>query len=318
MQSGSDNVSKSISSNNNGGLTFDSPERILGQGTFAIVYSGTLYCSGRPQKVAIKESKNPATVEGGVYPYESLRKERKIVERIARVVFESDHEIEAAHCLVEYYGSRTGFTSSYEYIMLVYGYANSGDLNKWILSNDFNWTTAYPIVNDITTGLNFLHQINIIHGDIKPENILLHREENGRLQAKISDFGLAKVKNDVIEGFGSVIYLAPEIFTRSAPHSEKSDIYALAVTLCEMAKKSIYVNMSDYHEFVRYILSGQREVIPNDCPKKIAHMITWGWAQSAQNRPTTDQYLSALKTGIDDISEELKRHAPIMTASSSL
>lgn len=81
--------------------------------------------------------------------------------------------------------------------------------------------------------LRFAHQQNLIHRDIKPDNILLTR--SGKV--KVADFGLAKALDDDLSmtasgtGLGTPFYMAPEQ-ARNAKHVDRrSDIYALGVTL---------------------------------------------------------------------------------------
>ena len=74
--------------------------------------------------------------------------------------------------------------------------------------------------------------INIIHRDIKPQNIIISREG----KVKVTDFGIAKASNSntiTSNAMGSVHYLSPEQ-ARGGYSDEKSDIYSLGVTIYEM------------------------------------------------------------------------------------
>ncbi len=89
---------------------------------------------------------------------------------------------------------------------------------------------------DILSGLEYIHNCQVIHGDIKPENILLNLNSRG-LVAKISDFGIAKFEREIIRGVGlggtgSPAYLAPECFYGKS--SQASDLYAVGVILFEL------------------------------------------------------------------------------------
>lgn len=97
------------------------------------------------------------------------------------------------------------------------------------------------IVAQIASGLNAAHRKRIVHRDLKPQNVIITRDDGGRLVAKLVDFGLAKV----IEGSldlsreGSLIgtprYMAPEQFQGcDVELGEAADQFALAVMTFEL------------------------------------------------------------------------------------
>ena len=100
---------------------------------------------------------------------------------------------------------------------------------------------AIAIAQQVADALTFVHEMGIIHNDLKTENLLLRRELGQDNIAKISDFGisrfrevvLAKARAKVTEGgflIGTFNCMAPEQFMAEPP-SERSDIWALGVTL---------------------------------------------------------------------------------------
>lgn len=100
-------------------------------------------------------------------------------------------------------------------------------------------------------GLEFLHSINIIHRDIKPQNILI-TEENGANVAKITDFGVASVydENDIVATTeGTFHFMPPEacdpnVFRISG---KAADVWALGVTLfCLCYNRVPYMAETDY------------------------------------------------------------------------
>lgn len=91
---------------------------------------------------------------------------------------------------------------------------------------------AVGISLQIASGLEAAHLNNIIHRDIKPQNILISKDGT----AKVSDFGIAKAaSSNTITGnaMGSVHYISPEQ-ARGGFSDGKSDIYSLGVTIYEM------------------------------------------------------------------------------------
>ena len=98
------------------------------------------------------------------------------------------------------------------------------------------------IFRQVAQGLAYSHKKGIVHRDIKPANIILIKEENDKnvFQAKVVDFGLAKVINPVAgqaittkgQIFGSPLYMSPEQCQGQAV-DHRSDIYSLGCALFE-------------------------------------------------------------------------------------
>lgn len=92
---------------------------------------------------------------------------------------------------------------------------------------------AIGIAIQIASGMEAAHAKNIIHRDIKPQNIIISKEG----KVKVTDFGIAKAatSNTIAAGqaIGSVHYISPEQ-ARGGYSDEKSDIYSLGITLYEM------------------------------------------------------------------------------------
>ena len=86
-------------------------------------------------------------------------------------------------------------------------------------------------MTQILEAVIYMHRANIIHNDLKPDNILLLSDGN----IKLCDFGIATHSFDKSqkEVLGSVNYLAPEVL-QSHKYSEQSDIYSLGIILFEL------------------------------------------------------------------------------------
>ena len=93
---------------------------------------------------------------------------------------------------------------------------------------------ALQICLDIAKALLAAHQVNVIHRDIKPDNILLH--PNG---AKLTDFGIARLEEETAQTqtravMGTVPFMAPEQRLSAKNINHQVDIYALTATLFAM------------------------------------------------------------------------------------
>lgn len=100
---------------------------------------------------------------------------------------------------------------------------------------------VFKYLQQIGEGLSFAHSAGIVHGDLKPRNILFTKERTAET-IKISDFGLSGIKSGKVHGpdakeasglLRSPLYLAPEEWSEDEADA-RSDIYSLGVVLYEM------------------------------------------------------------------------------------
>jgi len=118
---------------------------------------------------------------------------------------------------------------------IVMEYVDGITLKDYIRQNGaLPWEEAADIAISILSALHKAHRHNIIHRDIKPQNILLTSDN----VPKVSDFGIARAATTAtatrkIDTVGSVHYASPEQ-ARGGYTDEKSDIYSVGVTLFEM------------------------------------------------------------------------------------
>ncbi|XP_059179645.1 aurora kinase A-like [Physella acuta] len=121
------------------------------------------------------------------------------------------------------------------YLALIMPYCPKGTLAKML-------TTLVPALQarymrQVTEAVEYLHNRNIIHGDIKPQNVLISDDDT----ALLSDFGLSRaVPHRMVEmfvHFGTTTYRAPETFSDDRVNPFKTDLYSLGVTLWAIALK---------------------------------------------------------------------------------
>jgi serine/threonine-protein kinase len=111
------------------------------------------------------------------------------------------------------------------------------DLRRWLKGpGKFPVDRALSITSDILCGLQAAHARGILHRDVKPENVFLRRAPSSPwYEVKLLDFGCARwtqqPSSDAL--IGTLNYVAPELLD-GARASEKSDVYAVGVTLYEM------------------------------------------------------------------------------------
>ncbi|NUO54767.1 MAG: serine/threonine protein kinase, partial [Polyangiaceae bacterium] len=122
--------------------------------------------------------------------------------------------------------------------------------------------TLLPIAHALATA----HDKGIIHRDLKPENILLALQEDGSIQPKLIDFGIAKLDNQANERItaagavmGSPGYLSPEQ-ARGDDVDARSDIWSFCVVLYEMITGELPFTGKNNYALLRAII--EQEIKP--------------------------------------------------------
>ena len=115
---------------------------------------------------------------------------------------------------------------------LVMEYVNGRTLQQVLTESPIPWPRACAWAADLATALGRAHHAGIIHGDVKPANIMITEEG----EVKLSDFGIARFATQV-SGSGRIMgtpaYLAPEQIL-GEPHSTRSDLFSLGIVLYQM------------------------------------------------------------------------------------
>lgn len=182
---------------------------------------------------------------------------------------------------------------------LVMHYMPIGSLHRLICSNStsLNALQIQWIAQDVAKGLSFLHDNSVVHRDLKSDNVLIDND----YRAKITDFGLIKVKTDAsssataVKAVCALAWLAPEIIAGSSSiPGYEADIYSYGLLLWQLfAKKSPYAG-SGLNEIVNYKISKKHEQITPNTPPKFSQLIRWCWNDTPAVRPTAQDVVKAL------------------------
>mmetsp|Transcript_2020 Transcript_2020/g.3987 ORF Transcript_2020/g.3987 Transcript_2020/m.3987 type:complete len:568 (-) Transcript_2020:438-2141(-) len=134
-----------------------------------------------------------------------------------------------------------------KYIILILEFCGGGDLSKAIKScrsktqkTAFKETVALYLMRQLAQGMHFLHNRNLVHRDIKPQNLLLSCADLEKAILKIADFGFARYlavdpqNMDLAKTLcGSPVYMAPEILSKHK-YNANVDLWSAGAVLYEM------------------------------------------------------------------------------------
>jgi serine/threonine protein kinase len=155
---------------------------------------------------------------------------------------------------------------------------------------------AARLAGQVAAALAEAHELGVIHRDLKPDNILL-RVEDGRLDTRLTDFGVARIlnvpsmttPNAVV---GTPHYMSPEAFHGSTA-SPATDVYALGVLLYEMVCGRPPYDSDSLPDLMRHHLEGNPERRPG-IPDPLWEVIEACLEQKPRLRPSAAELVADL------------------------
>ncbi|KAG6655981.1 probable receptor-like protein kinase At5g39020 [Carya illinoinensis] len=206
---------------------------------------------------------------------------------------------------------------------LVYEFMSNGSLNKYIFSQEGSILLSFEKMHDIALGvargIKYLHEgceMQILHFDIKPHNILL--DEN--LTPKVSDFGLARLfsVDDSIVSLtavrGTLGYMAPELcYQNIGGISYKADVYSFGMLLMDMTGRRRNLNTFADHSSETYFPTCVYDELHNEngieiedaieeekkMTKKMIIVALWCIQMKPNDRPSMNKVIEMLEGDIE-------------------
>ena len=178
---------------------------------------------------------------------------------------------------------------------LVFEYFEGTNLQNYAKNhNNIDEKLIIHIMKHVLYGLHYLHSNNIMHRDIKPDNILM----NSNYDIKIIDFGISamigdhKIFGDLATNFtqiGRPDYLCPEILNDTKKYDQKCDIFSLGYTIyylmnhrlpSETNQKCLRINLAP---------------IKNNYNKDLVQLVQKMYSDNPDERPNTFEALNELQ-----------------------
>lgn len=212
---------------------------LIGKGYFGEVYKGLL----DNKLVAIKKPINGSVLESEQFSNEVIIQSRVIHKNIVRLI----------GCCLEV-----------DAPMLVYEFISQGSLLDILHNNNkqvaLNLDTRLSIAAQSADGLAYMHSkanSTILHGDVKPANILL----DDNFVPKISDFGISKLiqrdKQHTGQVIGDMNYMDP-VYLQEGRLTEKSDVYSFGIVILELISRRRAIH-SENNSLVKGFLEAHKK-----------------------------------------------------------
>lgn len=145
--------------------------------------------------------------------------------------------------------------------LLVYDYMPNGNLVTLLQEASLqdghvlNWPMRHLIALGVARGLAFLHGESMVHGDVKPQNVLFDAD----FEAHLSDFGLEKLflstaaAEASTSSLGSLGYVAPEAALMGGQMSREADVYSFGIVLLELLTGKRPVMFTEDEDIVKWV-----------------------------------------------------------------
>ncbi len=255
----------------------------IGQGGLGAVYRG--YDTRMSREVAIKRI-TTNTEEDPALQEESTR--QLIKEAGALASLQHPH-------IVTIYDVGSDEDGPYVVMELISGKT----LDELIERAPLTWPDFRELAMQTQEGLIAAQELDLIHSDIKPSNLMLTWLPSGKFQVKIVDFGLATLthsqsKEDIEEleaVFGSIFFMAPEQFER-VPLDARTDIYAMGCVYYQALTGIYPFDGTTGNEVMNAHLNHQvtpLQDVRSDIPIWVCDWIMWLINRQAADRPASSR-----------------------------
>lgn len=179
---------------------------------------------------------------------------------------------------------------------------------------------VWALIKDVSAGLEYLHKMDIVHRDIKPDNIL----KNDQGVYVISDFGLSQKmrstlrrasarNNDNKDSMsGTVGYMAPEMFSAKPNAVKATDIWALGATIYEIATgERPFCGQGGVME----LHGAELPDLPSTYGATLSNLMHRCLAKDAWDRPTAKEINTIAHSVCPDSNEDIHNNVISSTAS---
>ncbi|KAG0252764.1 hypothetical protein DFQ27_007865 [Actinomortierella ambigua] len=173
---------------------------------------------------------------------------------------------------------------------LITDLAEHGSLSRAIQKRTLDGPTKIRIANEIARALEYMHDENILHCDLKSGNIVLTRHK----EVKLCDFGhaidLTTPSSRDTAPKGTRRWMAPETLSNSPQYSTKSDVYALGIVMWELAADQTRPYAGhDENTVPQLVCNGDRMDLGDEIDPELRKWIARCWHRKSAERPEASE-----------------------------
>ncbi|XP_075484108.1 serine/threonine-protein kinase STY46-like isoform X1 [Primulina tabacum] len=192
------------------------------------------------------------------------------------------------------------------HLCIVTEYMSGGSLYEYLHKNHhvLKLSQLLKFAIDVCKGMEYLHQQNVIHRDLKTANLLMDTCH----VVKVADFGVARFKNNggvMTAETGTYRWMAPEVINHQ-PYDQKADVFSFAIVLWEFVTAKVPYDTMTPLQAALGVRQGLRPELPKHVHPKLLNLMQRCWETLPTKRPS----FTDIRIELEELLHEVQETAP--------
>ncbi|PIN16258.1 Tyrosine kinase [Handroanthus impetiginosus] len=194
-----------------------------------------------------------------------------------------------------------GACTKLPHLCIVTEYMPGGSLYEYLHKNHLalKLPQLLKFAIDVCKGMEYLHQKNVIHRDLKTANLLMDTCN----VVKVADFGVARFQNKggvMTAETGTYRWMAPEVINHQ-PYDQKADVFSFAIVLWELVTAKVPYDTMTPLQAALGVRQGLRPELPKNAHPKLLNLMQRCWEAVPSDRPS----FSEIRVELEELLQEV-------------
>ncbi|KAJ8541524.1 hypothetical protein K7X08_002340 [Anisodus acutangulus] len=199
-----------------------------------------------------------------------------------------------------------GACTNSPHLCIVTEYMPGGSLYEYLHKNHvvLKLSQLLSFAIDVCKGMEYLHQNNIIHRDLKTANLLMDSNN----VVKVADFGVARFQNKggvMTAETGTYRWMAPEVINHQ-PYDQKADVFSFAIVLWELLTAKVPYDTMTPLQAALGVRQGLRPELPENAHPRMLDLMQRCWEAIPSDRPSFFEIQAELELLLQEIEDTIE------------